>query len=472
MDKIIRKIQQNIAELKLFQGVKHVVVGVSGGADSICLLHILKTMQKQHDFDIKAVHVHHGLRGEDADLDAYFVKEFCQCLVIPHEQYNVDVRQVASQRKISEEEAGRLLRYEIFAKEVSAHTGSVIAIAHHLDDQVETVTHHFIRGTGLKGLGGIRPKRQGIIRPLLNVTRKEIEIYLAHHTIPYREDATNKELVYTRNRLRNDLIPKIKKEYNGNFSNNINNMVKLLSQEESFLEEYTSMKFKECAVCLENQCTLDLQMLNNMHTAIKRRILRKALEQFYRGLKDVSFVHIEDMLVLLEGETGKRISLPGQIVVTKEYDRVILSLEKNNKNTKNNTNQDESIEIESFPFRYQDNQTGENLVFTSLPVECMSGKSKKNYTKCFDYDKIKYTLTLRTRQPGDFICLKGISGRKKLKNFFIDNKVSREKRDQQLLLADGKEIIWILGMRVNERYTVTEKTKNVLTISFERSKDL
>jgi len=442
-----KKARNTIEQFHMFTKDAKIIVGLSGGADSVALLHVLCSMKEA--WSITAVHVHHGLRGEEADRDAAFAKAFCEKLGVPCIVRKVDVKAEAKARKLGEEETGRILRYEVF-REVAGKDG-FIAVAHHQKDQAETVLMRLCRGTGLTGLVGMSPVRGNICRPLLFCSRREIEEYCRDNDLNWREDATNQEDTYTRNKLRLKVLP-VLEEINLRAVEHISETAELLSIEEDFLEQqaaacYESVKLSEMEVALDRRKLLEL------HPAMRKRVLRKAMAEFLSA--DVSQVQIEALEDLLEKETGKSRDFLEGIHAENRYDALVLSMKQER--------------VEGYQAALP---LGESVFLSGkgLKVTAWTGEKEEflpEDTKCFDLDKIQGELCCRTRKTGDFIALK--NGRKKIKDLFIDEKVPRAERDTFPLIAIGEEVLWAVGLRVSEKYQPDENTKKYLYIRIEKA---
>lgn len=456
---MINKVYRFINDNDLIKSNEHVVIGLSGGADSICLVHLLNNLKSKINFTISCVHIHHGLRGNDADKDVQFVIKFTKQYGIPCEVFYYNIKEVANRMKLSEEEAGRLIRYKKMNKVLKKYNNAKIAVAHHKNDQAETVLFNLFRGTGLKGLLGMQPIRNNIIRPLLCLTRLEIETYLQKNNITYRDDYTNYETHFSRNKIRLKIIPYIKKEINAKIIENINRTAQILTIEEDFLRQYSKKIYNKIAVYNESQIIISINQLLNLHQAIKVRIIRMAITNLIKHVNNIEQQHIELICKLMNKPVGKHINLPNNIKVTKDYESLKFEVE--------------SIKITKKLFRniiikpnetYEIPELNKTLITEIFELEEVI-IPKKIYTKWFDYDKIKSTLILRTRQIGDYFAINGIAGNKKLKDYYIDEKIPREDRDYIPLLADGHHILWIIGYRISEAYKITQTTKKVLSIT-------
>ena len=448
---MLKQARNTIAQFHMFPRGAKIIVGLSGGADSVALLHLLCSMQKEYDWNITAVHIHHGLRGADADGDMVFAESFCEKLGIPCVCRKVDVKAEAKARKLGEEETGRLLRYEIF-RELAGEDG-FIAVAHHRQDQAETVLMRLCRGTGLKGLGGMRPVRGNICRPLLFCSREDIEAYCRKNGLNWREDASNQEEKYTRNRLRLKVLPLLQ-EINPKAAEHISQTAELLALEEDFLEEQAEICYqavrKEGG---EGEICLDREKLSAMHPAMVKRVLRKAMAEFLQA--DISQVQIDALEDLLKKETGRSRDFLEGIHAENRYDLLVLSLKK------------EQVEGYQYPLMVgEKTDIPERGISVSLWVSDRYEKESDD-TKCFDFDKCGGDFFCRTRKTGDVISLK--KGRKKIKDLFIDEKVPREERTTFPLITAGEEVLWAVGLRVSEKHLPDENTERYLYVRIEKA---
>lgn len=439
----------------LINECREVIVGLSGGADSVCLLSLLAQLGKEMDIAVRAVHIHHGLRGADADEDTRFCEQLCRRMAVPLKVYYRDIRAEAEKQGLSEEEAGRLARYEIFEAERAGDLKVKIAVAHHMNDQCETVLHHLIRGSSLKGLGGMRPERGYLIRPLLFQTRMQIEAYLEEKELGYREDASNQETVYTRNKIRLELIPYLKSQFNPLLIERVSAMAGLLREDEDYLEGLAQQAYLRVVRLEEShRVALDIGLLQEESEPIRRRIYRIAIMKLNLTLANYEYKHSILIESMLAGGTGRQIDLPMGMQAVRSYGNLIIQKQAFAK-----TGYARELDSEQGEIELPDG--GGTLKWEVFSLKKSDVFPENRYTKWFDYDRIKGKLKIRTRLPGDGIVLKGV-GRKKLKDFFIDLKVPRDRRDQIPLLAEGSEIIWVVGMRMHEDYKISEKTNRVL----------
>lgn len=465
----LKKVREYILKNKMISKGDSVIVGLSGGADSVCLLDVLNRLSEEFLLKITAIHIHHGIRGKEADRDMEFAKNICKERNIEFKTFYYDVPSYAKDNGLSEEEAGRKLRYETFFKEAD---GKKIAVAHNLNDNVETFIHNVCRGSGLTGLTGIKPVAGKIIRPLLCLERKEIENYLEKEKILFINDSTNFEEDYTRNRIRLNVIPYLQQNINNKTVQHINETEMELAETEEYLDkvsdELYEKIFVEAGKCIfakkEEFAKLDLFM--------RKRLIRIVIEKVAGKLKDITRVNINAVSELVDKQSGKYLMLPYNIIVRTEQDRVVFERKSTADILNMEKEKNEKIEInKSGKYTFGDFEFEVEVIEVKKEVEDIKNlensikKGQKMYTKWFDYDKMNFTACLRYRQSGDYIVINNNGGKKKLKDYFIDNKVPLSKRDKVPVIADGNHIIWIYGYRISEYYKITEETKRIIKIT-------
>ena len=449
---MIDKIKENIEKYKLLECNDKVLVGVSGGPDSVALLHVLKRLQPIYNLTLSICHLNHQLRGEDADADAYFVETLGQQLGIKTYIYSRNVSEYSKDHKMSFEEAARELRYECFRKVMQATQSNRLAIGQNKNDQVETFFLRAFRGAGLEGLTAIKHKRQDVIRPLLGISRDEIVAYIDRHHLEYRIDKTNYEVLYARNKIRNELVPYIKENFNENIIDQIYRSVQLLQEDLDFIDLsvdqiYQSMNLKK------PRYEIDLNRLRRLHESLRTRILRKMIEDFLGNLKEVSYGHIQDLnQVIFKGDHGKRIFIQDKVCFEISYEKLLVYQICDSK------------VLEARQFDVNQSFKWRNQVV--IKVDSSPNNKSSDYIT-IDADKIKGQLYVRTRKPGDRFMPLGMAGHKKLKDFMIDLKIPLYKRDEILLLCDDEAIIWVVGYRMSEAYKVSSKTQNKISFKHE-----
>lgn len=323
-----KKVTEYIEEFNMIESGDSIVVGVSGGGDSVCLFLILNELRKKKDFDLYAVHINHGIRGITATRDEIFAKELCEREGIPCNVYQLDVIERAKKDKETVEEAGRKARYEVFEREASKYQNGKIAVAHHVNDQAETVLFNMIRGSGLKGMGGILPVRNNIIRPLLCVTKEEILRYLDEDGEEYCTDETNEDDSYSRNCIRNNVIPGLEKVQPESVVH-----IARTAQELREAQEYIEEKAKELYINSVSESNgeylIDLKVLKNEKPIILRYVIIYTMQNLLEEWKDITRIHINDVLSLKGKGKGKEIHLPKGIVAKKIAGGIVISREQN-----------------------------------------------------------------------------------------------------------------------------------------------
>ncbi len=449
------KITKYVKEFHMIEEGESVVAGVSGGADSVCLLYFLKEYQRKVPFFLYCVHVEHGIR-DNANEDAQYVEELCRRWEIPFFVYHKNVPSIAKEQGLSEEEAGRVARYEAFEEtlqRLQSDKGK-IAVAHHKNDLAETVLFHLFRGTGLKGMSGIVPVRGNVIRPLLCVTREEIEIYLKTRKLKFQTDQTNLTDDYSRNRIRHHVLQYANTSINEKATEHIAEAAGMIA----LADEYFSLKADEYYASNvredENGICLSIPILVKEHLLIQKYVIKRCIEKIAGKSKDISEIHVDSVISLFEKMGSKQLSLPYEVLAQKEYD--VLRIIK-----ENSTGTTKKEYIQTISQR-------------CIPNEKNMQIPQKKYTKWFSYDKIKdkcksqeLELTMRTRLAGDYIVIDENGHTKKLKEYMIEEKIPKQQRDQIKLLTIGSEVLWIIGYRINAAYKVTDFTKEILEVRFK-----
>lgn len=469
-----KKVLNYIKENSMIQEGDKVLIALSGGPDSVCLLNIMNNLKKELNITLFAAHINHCLRGKEADEDEAYVKEICNRLGIECYVKRADINRIAKERGVSSEMAGREVRYSFF-EELREKLGiQKIALAHNANDQTETILMRLMRGTGIEGLIGIRPVRdEAFIRPILVLERFEIENYCLVNKLNPRIDKTNLETIYTRNKIRLELIPYIQKNFNEDITNTLNRLSQLVAKDNEYLECVSLQKFnKYCKYYMKKELIISKEAFEE-HEAVLSRIIRIALNKFFGSLYNLEKIHIYDIITLQKQGTGKVINLPGGIIVENRYEDIVirnsLDLISSKKEIYYNIRKEElseevlkkgmQIQLEDFK--------------ASLSIRLIKDKNNINFNsnplvKYFDYDKIKEGIIIRNRKDGDKFIPYGMKGNKKLKDLFMDLKIPKFERDSIPLVCFGNDIGWIVGYRVGELFKVDINTKNVLEINFER----
>ena len=456
-----------------------IVAGVSGGADSVCLLFVLCALRERMGFKVKVCHVNHGIRGAEADADEAYVRQLCGKLQADCIVFHENVELIAEKRKQSLEEAGRAVRREAFEKVCAGSVRAKIATAHHRDDNAETVLLNIARGTGLRGLCGIWPARGRWIRPLMWAGRAEIERFLKEQGISWRTDATNEGDDYTRNRIRHHVVPLLQEQVNPGAVRHLDELAAQARELWEMLEQETERAGRRC-ICAANgqKLILDGAALSREHAAVRRQLVRNCIAQVRGDEKDISSTHVADVLGLLEKQNGRRVELPGGVRARRVYEGVeIAGPDRESQPPRGNRpdgleREPEGLEI---PLRIPGETFFRGYVISCRVVEKNDGEKpeqipQKSYTKRMDYDIIKNGLSVRNRRPGDYLTIDAGGNRQKLKSYFINEKVPEDQRGRIPLIADGPEIAWIPGYRMGRTYYVDDSTERILEIKITEEK--
>ena len=487
-DTIEQKVKKFMDEHHMLTPGDRVVAGVSGGADSVCLLFVLLKIREEIPFSLHVVHVNHGIRKE-AGEDAAYVEQLCSQFGLPFILVKENVRERAAAEKRSEEEMGRLVRYQAFESVMKSVGANKIAVAHNSNDQAETMLFHLFRGSGLSGLCGIRPVRDHIIRPILCLERKEIEQYLEERKITYCKDATNEEDDYTRNRIRHHILPYAEQEIVTGCVSHMAQTAEMLLETEEYLEQQTQEARDLAVQAVLSQESKGFQIscrsFSAVDTVIGKRLVYRLLRELSPGGRDMAYVHVQDVIELLNREGNRQIHLPYGIVAQRQYGQVELKrrigeTERKDAGQMNAADvSDTSEQMTGEPYitiNHEELLSGRpfhvELGAQTLYLQVFSGKNyedipQNRYTKWFDYDKMKERLTIRTRKTGDFLSIRGSSAEmihKSVKDYMVTEKIPRQDRDKILLITEGNHVLWIVGHRISEYYKISKNTKRILQV--------
>jgi tRNA(Ile)-lysidine synthase len=431
-----------------------VIIGLSGGPDSVCLVYVLNRIKDEYNLSLHAVYVDHNLRPDETPKEIEFCRELCKKLNINFIVKSIDVKSAVKKDGLNKQEAARELRYKILNETAVEVNAKKIALAHNADDQAETLVMRLIRGAGVKGLTGIPPKRGNIIRPLIEVERIAIEYFLDKAKIGFVVDSSNLKTEYLRNRIRLSLMPELKK-LNPGLINSLLNTISILQEEERYFETIvTKTLMKLISRKSTRRIELFLSPLVVMDKVILRRILRRAIDEM-ESLSGIGFVHIEDIINLIkEGRSGDRLYLPKGIRVIKEYSLLIITSEQPVKISDHTLQPSGEVVIKG---------TGMviNASFEVKPEDVGDSKS----SVLIDAETMCFPLKIRSRNLGDFFFPLGFGKKKKLQDFFVDEKVPRDVRDSIPIVVSGNDIVWIAGYRLDERFKVTDKTEKFMRLT-------
>jgi tRNA(Ile)-lysidine synthase len=471
MDSLIIKIKNTLADHKMIEPGDTVLLGVSGGPDSVALLYGLLELKQELNIELAIAHLNHCARGAESDRDARFVENLGEALQIKTLIETIDVPTEQGVSKNSFQETARNLRLDFFQKAMIQVGATKIALGHTSDDQVETVLMNLLRGSGLKGVGGMSPVRDAYIRPLFDCTRSEIIDFLSDRKITYCQDSSNEKMDYLRNRVRLELIPFLQKQYNPKITENLFEASGIFRAENDCLEILEDKEFDRIVLksSQSESLEMDIGYFVALPLALKRRLVRKGIQSIKGDLRKVSFFHIQEVLHLFDkAQKGKRIDLPGNLEVLCRGDRVEFKriLESGSSiSTSDESRVSECVRPLTIPGETQIWEAGLTLKAEIIdPVK--TGFSTEQANQAFlDFDKTGSLVMIRFFQAGDRLKPLGMNGTKKLKSIFIDEKVPREIRSSVPILTTGDNIIiWVYGTRIAHDYRVTPDTSRVLFI--------
>ncbi len=512
-DRLPHTAEQTMMTYRMIQSGDSVLVAVSGGPDSVALLHVLLAVAPKHSLKIGVAHVNHCLRGEDSHRDEEFVRSLAERIGRPYHMIREDVQKYRQIHKLSLEEAGRQVRYAFYDKVAKAEGFDKIALGHHADDNAEHVLMALFRGSGPLGISGIPPVREGkFIRPLIRVTKSEIVHFLARNRLTYVSDVTNTDTRHLRNRIRHQLIPMLKTAYNPGITETLNRLSLILRDEEEWIEELIGPIFKSCVRRGQGRTqnpepgtqnpkraiTLSVSAMNDIHPAARRRIIRKAIHHVKGDLRRITYAHTDAIMHLSKADSGcGRLELPDGVRVERKEEGLLFAIRDVCK-----------LQIPN-PYEYQiagtgtifireigmhlriskeatgngqratgsgqqttgngqratgngQRATGNGQRATGNGQQATDNRRQTQTVGHFDMDALDFPMTIRNFRLGDRFTPLGMAGTQKLKKYFINNKVSKEERARCPILLSRGKIVWIAGHRMDDSAKITPLTKNVL----------
>lgn len=462
---LIEKVEDTIQKYNLLRPGDRVLVAVSGGIDSVTLLFILNSLKDEYHLRLSIAHLNHMMRKKESMVDERFVKDLSKRMHIPITVERINVPKLIKQSHLSPEECARQIRYDFLIGLARLIGFNKVAIAHHKDDQVETVLMRLLRGSGLRGLSGITPKRfeRGvwIIRPLIEIEKSEIIKFGKKRNIHYRQDSSNLKDIYLRNKIRNSLIPILEKDYNPRIKHVLANLADNITSDYQYLQEITNEKYNKIALKNRDICVVSLKRLLREHTAIRRMILRRAIAELKGNLDSISYRHWKELEeCLASGVDSFKINLPKNIFIKREKD--LLKIYRQNKIREIKREKPARLKIPGGGtfgnYRFQT-----KLISKKIRIK----KTNKDF-EYFDFEKIKLPLMIRFWKKADKIRPLGMKGKKKLHDLFIDEKIASTERDKIPLIVSKNKILWVCGIRMSDDVKIIDSTKKILKIEFKK----
>ncbi|MFH1778561.1 MAG: tRNA lysidine(34) synthetase TilS [Candidatus Omnitrophota bacterium] len=457
----LEKIRRTVKKFNLLGKGDKVVIALSGGPDSTALLLVLNALKKEYNLKLHIAHLDHMFRGEkEAKVDYDFVLNLANRLKLPFNLGKANVPKYAKDTRLSLEEAARQMRYEFLLNVAKDAGANKVALGHTVDDQVETVLMRLIRGAGLGGLRGIPATRKlngkFIVRPLIEVWRKDVEAYLRSLKIKPRQDVTNLMPKFLRNRIRHELIPYLEK-FNPNIKKALARNAQNISYDYEVLAGLVDEAFKGCAKVRADSVEIKLRYFKTVPIGLRRQILRKAIEVLKGNLRRIDYSHIEDIESLIESKRGS-LDLPDKIRAAKKKDSLVFYRLRDLKILRSKIYRELTVPGKTFIPEL-------NLIFDAKFVRGKANFKKSKRSEYLDYDKVKLPLYVRTWAKGDRFKPLGMAAKKKLQDFFVDEKVPRNLRGSIPLLICGKKIIWVCGLRLSDDVKIIKGTKHILKLS-------
>ncbi len=461
---LLETARKTIGRYHLLDRGDRIVAGVSGGADSMVLLHLLCLIREEYDLSLIVAHVNHGLRPEESEKEAELVEKESSRLGLPFEYGRFDARGFSLRAGFSLQDAARRLRYHFFGALLRKHRAQKIALGHHADDQVETILLRLLRGSGLRGMRGMLPIRDGrVIRPLLEARREEIESFAAERKIPYLLDSSNLKKDYLRNRLRLDLIPRIEREYQPNLKELILKTSLLLREEDDCLEGVAGKAYEKMIREEKKGFSFRFSEFEAYPAPIQWRVVRRLLDRVYEEEtgEDEAWISIRPFYEKLKHPASSfLLELPHGIRAEKRYDEVTLR--------RWGAGPVPPFEIElCCPGLTPIEEIGKQVKVEIEKNDARLGREdfvQAPAVAFLDYHRLRFPLKMRNFRPGDRFQPLGVRGEQKLKEFFIDHKIPRFERAGIPLLVSGERIVWVVGHRISDQARVSDETKEIVRI--------
>ncbi len=458
------KVLKTIKKYSMLEPGDRVLVALSGGPDSVALLHLLKDLRSHLGISLVAAHLNHGLRSEESDEDANFSKKLAKSLGIPIIVKKADVQHFKSRHRLSLEMAARELRYHFLNETARTHGADTIATGHTANDQAEEVLLNLVRGAGPTGLAGIPPVRDNLyIRPLIRCYRDELIAYLNERNIPFRLDSSNENLAFLRNRIRHEIIPLLEK-INPQIIRTLSKTAEIIREEEVFLDNYAERILEEISSFDSKAKAFSIRIAEMFrhHVAVQRRLVRLCIKKLVKRVWGVGFDRIEEILEMCSAtEWHAAIELHGNLVAEKSGKFLVIRI----KHDENEIRFD--ITLPSTGTYRIERPHSATVSLDYLPARSIDYRNLGRLEAVMDASKVIFPLRITSFQPGDRFIPFGFGHTKKLQDFFVDEKIPRYMRTRIPILRDKEKIIWIVGYRLDDRVKVTPHTKRVLYVKWD-----
>ncbi|MCH7754463.1 tRNA lysidine(34) synthetase TilS [candidate division KSB1 bacterium] len=456
LEKVTRFIQHN----RLIVERDKILLAVSGGLDSVALLHIFSQLKSILKLELAVAHVHHGIRGNEADKDLEFVTSLSCNYKLPFQSKKVEAKAFAKSQKYSLEESARILRYKAFEEFLTKSKYSRLATAHTANDQAETVIDHFLRGSGSLGMQGIQVKRGAYIRPLLELTREDLEQYAKENKLTFRQDSSNKDLQFRRNRIRRELIPYLKEHFNPNLVKTLNRTALIFSETESVLESVSDEAYKSLVSLQKiNEIIVEIDGFLGYFKAVQKYILFRACQALGINRNDLNFDKLDKVLsVIAEKKIGKRVDINQDFQLAIDHDGIIIKRKASEK-----IPQIKFDLLDSNALRFGEYELKWSITKKEEPVEF----NKNRQIELLDFDKTGNSLCVRTFHPGDRFIPLNFKGQKKIADYFSDRKIPHHLREVTPILESPAGIVWLCGHCIDNRFKVRKETDKLLKVEIK-----
>jgi tRNA(Ile)-lysidine synthase len=452
---IEQKVLKLIDENQLIYKNDRILIALSGGADSVFLLHFFLKFQRRLGIQFSAFHLNHKIRGKEAKGDEMFCRNLCEKNKVEIFVAEKDVKGYAKKNKLSVEEAGRILRYKELERIADKKLFAKIATAHNASDNAETVLLNLIKGAGLKGLSGIPVQRDKIIRPLLNLTSDEIRYYLKVKKFDYRLDTSNISLDYERNYLRNEIIPKLKERINPKVEQKILSSSRIIRKTRVFFENQIAVIAQSAVKFSKGELKISFKELNELDKSLWGEFFKSVIESKFTI--DLSTENLNSLIKIVKNQAGKKLVLSNKVIAIKEREFLSLVLEKPGpkKSFKRTIKINDEAEI-----------NGRTLKIEKVNISEIK-RLKKRSGEYISADGIKTVFQIRKWKEGDRFCPLGMKGSKKVSDFLIDEKIPSTEKNEQLVLTNSGRIVWVVGLRIDDRFKINSKTKKAIKLIYK-----